>query len=109
MVTSRGRTRVALLRLALCYSVVPLRSAHKPIPYGDSKRICQSYQFVIIVSQCLVTYAAFFLGVAYRASVRMFIVDGLPHSLLPSEEMKRIRHANSRKPNALVARQLTLI
>ena len=25
MVTSRGRTRVALLRLALCYSVVPLR------------------------------------------------------------------------------------
>ena len=26
LVTSRGRTRVALLRLALCYSVVPLRS-----------------------------------------------------------------------------------
>ena len=33
---------VALLRFALCYSVVPLRSAHKPIPYEDSKRMCQS-------------------------------------------------------------------
>ena len=44
MVTSRGRTRVALLRLALCYSVVPLRSAHKNIPYEDSKRMCQSHQ-----------------------------------------------------------------
>ena len=37
VVTSRGRTRVALLRLALCYSVVPLRSAHKPIPYDFRK------------------------------------------------------------------------
>ena len=37
MITSRGRTRVALLRLALYYSVVPLRSAHKPIPYEDRK------------------------------------------------------------------------
>ena len=37
MVTSRGRTRVALLRLALCYSVVPLRLTHKPIPYEDRK------------------------------------------------------------------------
>ena len=31
-------------RTALCYSVVPLRSAHKPIPYEDSKRMCQSNQ-----------------------------------------------------------------
>ena len=38
MVTSRGKTRVALLRLAFCYSVVPLRSGHKPIPYEDRKR-----------------------------------------------------------------------
>ena len=44
MVTSRGRTRVALLRLALCYSGVPLRSTHKPIPYEDIKRMCQSNQ-----------------------------------------------------------------
>ena len=42
VVTSRGRTRVALLRLALFYSVVPLRSTHEPIPYEDSKRMCQS-------------------------------------------------------------------
>ena len=37
MITWRERTRVALLRLALCYPVVPLRSAHKPIPYEDRK------------------------------------------------------------------------
>ena len=39
MVTSRGRTRLALLRLTLCFLVVPLRSAHKHIPYKDSKCI----------------------------------------------------------------------
>ena len=42
VVTLRGRIRFALLRLALCYSVVPLGSAHKPITYEDSKRMCQS-------------------------------------------------------------------
>ena len=36
-VTSRGRTRVALLRLVLCYSVVLLRSPLKAVPYEDSK------------------------------------------------------------------------
>ena len=35
MVTSRERTRVTLLRLALCYSVVLLRSAHKLITSED--------------------------------------------------------------------------
>ena len=35
---------MAVLRLALYYSVVPLRSAHKLIPYEDSKRMCQSNQ-----------------------------------------------------------------
>ena len=49
MVTSRGWTRVALLRLALCYSVVPLRSAHKPKPYEDSKRMCQSNPRQVII------------------------------------------------------------
>ena len=34
---SSSRTRVALLRLALCYSVVPLCSAHKPKQYKDRK------------------------------------------------------------------------
>ena len=38
------RTRAALLRLALRYSVVPLHSAHKSIPYKDSKE-----------SRCVVT------------------------------------------------------
>ena len=37
MVTPRGSTRVALLRLALYYSVIPLRSAHRSIPYIGSK------------------------------------------------------------------------
>ena len=37
VVISRGSTRVALLRLDFRYSVVPLRSGHKPIPYEDRK------------------------------------------------------------------------
>ena len=38
MVTSRERTRVALLD-KFTYSVGPLQSVHKPIPYKDRKRI----------------------------------------------------------------------
>ena len=41
VVRSRGRTRVAMLILALCYSMAPLRSAYKPIPYEDRTRMCR--------------------------------------------------------------------
>ena len=37
MVTSRGMIGDALLRFALGYLLVPLRSAHKLIPYEDRK------------------------------------------------------------------------
>ena len=42
VVTSRGTTRVTLLRLAVCYSVAPLRSTHKLIQYEDSTSMCKS-------------------------------------------------------------------
>ena len=58
MVTSKERTRVALLGLALGYSVVPLRSVHKPIPYEDSKHMCQSNKIKLPFSfaRYLLTY-----------------------------------------------------
>ena len=59
---SRRRTRVALLGLALCYSVVPQRSAHKPIPYEDSKRMCQSNKIKLVI------HLLFFLKVSIKAT-----------------------------------------
>ena len=44
VVTSRGRTRAALLRLALCYSVVLCAQRINPYLTKDGKRMCQSNQ-----------------------------------------------------------------
>ena len=51
MVKSRGRTKVALLRLTLCYSVVSLRLALKPNPYEVRVRVSKSMSINQSVNQ----------------------------------------------------------
>ena len=79
MVTSRGRTRVTLLRLALCYSVVPLGLAHKLIPYKDRKK---SQGVVTSRRRTRVTL----LRLAFCYSV---VPLGLAHKLIPYKDRKK--------------------